>query len=140
MAGKGKKGKGAGKRPFFSKYKAKKTLCLHEHTHDSKKEAERCDKLHEMQERKEISELEIQREFELIPAQRETVHRVGKKGQPLKDKVVLLERPCVYKSDFCYKDADGNFVVEDCKGRRTKEYIIKRKLMLYIHHIKIVET
>lgn len=136
MAG---KRKGAGK-AFFAKYKAKKTPCSHGHTHDSKKEALRCDELHEMQARKEISELETQKEFELIPAQKEVVHRVGKKEQPLKDKVVLLERPCVYKSDFCYKDADGNFIVEDCKGMRTKEYIIKRKLMLYIHQIKIRET
>ena len=133
------KGKGAG-RKFFAKYKAKKTPCSHGHIHDSKKEAERCDKLYEMQAREEISDLECQREFELNPAQKEIVKRVGKKGQPLKDKVVLLERACVYKCDFCYKDADGNFIVEDCKGMRTKEYIIKRKLMLYIHHIKVKET
>lgn len=38
--------------------------------------------------------------------------------------------------------ADGTWkqVVEDTKGAKTKEYIIKRKLMLYIHGISVKET
>lgn len=31
-------------------------------------------------------------------------------------------------------------VVEDCKGMRTKDYIIKRKLMLYKFGVRIKET
>ena len=36
--------------------------------------------------------------------------------------------------------ATGQTVVEDTKGVRTKEYIIKRKLMLFIHGIRIKEV
>ena len=46
-----------------------------------------------------------------------------------------------YIADFVYEDArTGETVVEDVKGIRTKEYIIKRKLMMYVHGIKILET
>lgn len=45
-----------------------------------------------------------------------------------------------YIADFVYTDAaTGKLVVEDAKGMRTRDYIIKRKLMLYIHGIKIRE-
>lgn len=53
---------------------------------------------------------------------------------------VLLERSVKYIADFVYTDkATGQTVVEDTKGVRTKEYIIKRKLMLYLHGIRIKE-
>ncbi|MFX7845371.1 hypothetical protein ABTK14_24240 [Acinetobacter baumannii] len=42
-------------------------------------------------------------------------------------------------ADFVYKDANGNTVVEDTKGVRTKEYILKRKLMLRVYGIRITE-
>ena len=46
-----------------------------------------------------------------------------------------------YVADFTYTDANtGYFVVEDVKGFRTKDYIIKRKLMLWVHHIRIKEV
>lgn len=38
----------------------------------------------------------------------------------------LLERGVYYIADFVYY-RDGEYVVEDTKGVRTKEYIIKRK-------------
>lgn len=44
-----------------------------------------------------------------------------------------------YKADFVYKTKEGNLVVEDTKGVITKEYAIKRKLMLAIYGIKIKE-
>ena len=44
-----------------------------------------------------------------------------------------------YAADFVYTE-DGQTVVEDAKGVRTKEYIIKRKLMLYIHGIQVKEV
>ncbi len=37
------------------------------------------------------------------------------------------------------KDKQGKTVVEDTKGMCTKDYIIKRKLMLYKYGIKIKE-
>ena len=49
-----------------------------------------------------------------------------------------IERQCVYIADFVYTK-DNKLIVEDTKGFRTPEYRIKRKLMLYIHNIRITE-
>lgn len=47
----------------------------------------------------------------------------------------------VYVADFVYTDNNtAEQVVEDAKGERTKEYIIKRKLMLYLKGIRIKEV
>jgi hypothetical protein len=51
-----------------------------------------------------------------------------------------IEKSCVYYADFVYKDADGNVVVEDAKGMKTEAYKIKRKLMLWVHGIKVIEV
>lgn len=51
----------------------------------------------------------------------------------------LIERGVYYIADFVYY-RDGEYIVEDTKGVRTKDYIIKRKLMLYVHGIKIKEV
>lgn len=54
------------------------------------------------------------------------------------------ERAVKYIADFVYDEqqADGSYkhIVEDCKGKKTKDYIIKRKLMLFVHGISIKET
>ena len=50
------------------------------------------------------------------------------------------ERPVDYIADFVYRDKDGNEVVEDVKGVRTRVYVIKRKLMLWRHGIRIREV
>lgn len=89
-----------------------------------------------------ISDLRRQVVYELIPAQREKSTRVykkgKKKGQPVEGKII--EKAVTYVADFVYIDnATGKEVVEDAKGMRTREYILKRKLMLYIHGIKIRE-
>ena len=123
-----------------SKYHAKKTPCSHGHIHDSVKEAERCDELHLLLKIGEITDLEMQKDYELIPAQYRLEERYSKTGKRLKDKRILLERACVYKADFVYKNKDGTLIVEDSKGVRTKEYIIKRKLMLFVHGIQLTET
>lgn len=47
---------------------------------------------------------------------------------------------CSYESDFEYDDKDGNHVVEDYKGFRTKEFKIKSKLMLALKGVTILET
>ena len=53
----------------------------------------------------------------------------------------LLERACSYIADFVYTDCKtGQTIVEDTKGMRTREYVIKRKLMLYMHGIRIKEV
>ena len=50
------------------------------------------------------------------------------------------ERAANYVADFVYEDANGETVVEDTKGFSTRDYILKRKLMLYVHGIKIREV
>lgn len=58
-------------------------------------------------------------------------------------KSVCIEKNAVYTADFVYDDADGNLVVEDTKSeytRKEKDYVLRRKLMLHVHNIKILET
>lgn len=103
-----------------NKYGAKKSG-----GYDSKKEHSRANELKLMQRAGLISNLREQVKYVLIPAQRDTAGN-------------LLERECAYYADFVYSK-DGKTVVEDTKGVRTKEYKIKRKLMLHVHGISIVE-
>jgi hypothetical protein len=72
-----------------------------------------------------ISDLRLQVPYELIPAQR------------IDGKVV--ERAVNYIADFVYME-NGVTIVEDAKGCRTKEYILKRKMMLWRHGIRIREV
>ena len=110
-------------------------------TFDSIKEASRYAELKLLQRAGEIDKLELQKEFELIPAQYEQLSReeyLKHKGKKTKGK--LIERAVKYKADFYYYDNRlKSFVCEDTKGFRTKEYIIKRKLMLYVYGIRIKE-
>ena len=108
-------------------------------TFDSKKEYARFWDLSMLQRAGEISNLRRQVAFELIPAQYEEYERFSQKtGKRLKDGRRMLERECTYIADFVYMQ-NGAQVVEDTKGMRTKDYIIKRKLMLYLLGIKIHE-
>lgn len=103
---------------------------------DSKKEAKRWSELLLLEKAGAIRNLRRQVKFVLIPAQKEP-DTTGKRGGTIKGK--LLERECTYIADFVYQE-DGKTVVEDTKGFRTSEYRIKKKLMLFIHGIKIKET
>lgn len=108
---------------------------------DSKREAKRYSELLLLEKAGAITELQRQVKYVLIPAQYETYERYGKKGQQLKDGTRCIEKECSYKADFVYRDADtGKTIVEDTKGFKTKDYIIKRKLMFYVHGIKIQEV
>lgn len=117
------------------KYKNRKTV-IDGIPFDSRKEANRYVELYLMQKAGEISDLQMQVKYVLVPAQRES-DVVGKRGGIKKGKVI--EKECVYIADFVYKDVDGNTIVEDTKGFRTKDYVIKRKLMLWVHGIRIRE-
>lgn len=110
---------------------------------DSKHEMQRYKELLLLLRAGEISDLELQKHFELIPAQYERPTERYKsgpnKGQFKKGK--LIERPVEYIADFYYYDHQkGCVIVEDTKGMKTKEYIIKRKLMLYTYGLRILET
>ena len=121
-----------------NKYKAIKTT-VNGIEFDSRKEARRYQDLLLLQRAGVIKKLEMQVKFVLIPTQYETTIRYGKKGQRLKDKQKLLEKECSYIADFVYEE-NGKKVVEDTKGVKTKDYIIKRKLMLHVHGIRIREV
>jgi hypothetical protein len=104
------------------------------------KEAHRWEQLLLLQKAGKIVELQRQVAYELLPAQYETYERYSKKGDRLKDGQRLLERKVEYIADFVYHDAEtGELIVEDTKGVRTKDYILKRKLLLLVHGIKIRE-
>ena len=119
----------------MSKYHAKKTV-VDGIVFDSLKEARRYGVLKALEKAGEISGLQRQVEFLLIPEQREP-DNIGKRGGINKGK--LIERKITYIADFTYM-RDGVLVVEDVKGMRTPEYILKRKLMLHIHGIRITEV
>lgn len=112
-------------------------ITIGDETYDSMLEYHRYLELLALEMAGEIKDLRRQVKYILIPAQREP-DTVGKRGGIKKGK--LLEREVAYFADFVYMDVKtGELVVEDTKGIRTTEYIIKRKLMLYVHHIKIQE-
>ena len=110
---------------------------------DSKKEAERLGQLVLMEKAGYISDLRFQVRYQLLAPQYEEVERFGKNGQPLKPSMKLVERGVDYIADFVYQK-NGETVVEDVKGyKRSRAYdvfVIKRKLMLMIHGIKVQEV
>ena len=120
---------------YPNKYRAKKVEIDGE-KFDSQKEARRWTQLKLLERAGEISYLKRQVKFVLIPAQREP-DRVGKRGGRIKGK--LLEREVAYIADFVYIE-NGEMIVEDTKGFRTKEYVIKRKLLLWVHGLRIKEV
>ena len=106
----------------YSKYKNKKTV-VDGITFDSKKEARRYIQLKKMSEAGEISDLQLQVKFDLLP----TMKICGK-----------TQRKVGYIADFTYLK-DGQLVVEDTKGMRTDVYKLKRRLMKFIHDIEVIE-
>lgn len=109
-------------------------------TFDSKKEYLRWCELCLLEKAGHITDLRRQVKYELIPAQYEEYERYSEKtGKHLKNGLRCVEKECSYIADFVYKQ-DGKTVVEDTKGVRTEAYIIKRKMMLYFHGIRILEV
>ncbi len=117
-------------------------------TFGSKKEAIRWAELKLLERSGHISDLQRQVPFELIPAHFEEVptgefyKRGSKKGQP-KTKKVCIENAVKYVADFVYMQ-NGKKVVEDTKGCRVgityNYFVLKRKLMLWVHGIRIREV
>ena len=106
--------------------------------HDSQREAIRWTQLKLLERGGTIKDLQRQVTFVLIPTQREP-DVIGKRGGIKKGKVI--EHQVCYIADFVYTDTKtGKTVVEDTKGFKTKDYIIKRKLMLYVHGIQVKEV
>ena len=91
----------------------------------SKKEARRAGQLQILEKVGQISNLELQVKYELLPKQMAD----GK----------VAERALHYIADFRYTEG-GRLIVEDVKGMKTPAYVIKRKLMLFVHNIRVLET
>ena len=104
----------------MSKYFNRKLKTPDGQVFDSVKEFHRWGCLRLLERAGRITDLKRQVKYELIPKQ---------DG----------ERACTYIADFTYYE-DGKLVVEDCKGFKTDAYKIKKKLMLWVHGIRIKET
>ena len=100
-----------------NKYGARKVKAPDGQVYDSVKEYHRYGCLRLLERAGKISDLKRQVKFELIPKQ---------EG----------ERACYYIADFTYYE-DGKLVAEDCKGYATDLFKLKKKLMLWVHGIRI---
>ncbi len=122
-----------------SKYHAKK-VTVNGITYDSKKEARRHAQLLDMERKGEITDLQRQVKFVLIPAQREP-DTIGPRGGVKKGK--LIEKEVSYIADFTFFQ-NGEYIVEDVKGYKGggayAVFSLKRKLMLWVHGIRIKEV
>lgn len=78
-------------------------------TFDSAAEARRYAELILLERAGHISALEVQPRYELVPKTRD-------------------ERAVYYRADFRYIEG-GAVIVEDVKGAKTRDYILKRKLL-----------
>lgn len=111
-----------------NKYGARKLTAPDGQVFDSVKEYHQWGCLKLLERAGKISDLKRQVKYVLIPAQRDKNGRV-------------VERETSYIADFEYFDLErGVKVVEDCKGFKTEVYRIKKKLMLWVHGIRIKET
>ena len=107
-----------------SKYGAVKTQ-VSGITFDSKREAARYIELLALLQAGDICDLRLQPSFEICPA----IVLDGKK-----------QRALVYRADFAYEDHLGNQVYEDVKGHRTREYVLKRRLVKHLYGIEVREV
>jgi hypothetical protein len=107
------------------KFKNKKTE-IDGHKFDSKAESRRYLELKTLAQTHKIQDLRLQVPFELIPSQ----YQDGK----------CVERSCKFVADFAYQE-NGILVVEDVKSPATitPAFVIKRKLMLHVHGIRVRE-
>lgn len=124
-----------------SKYHAHKVI-VNGQVFDSLKEMRRYNELRLLEKAGQVRELERQKKYLIIPECRES-SSAGPRGGIRIGRVI--ERAAYYVADFVYQELDPethewNEIVEDVKGMRTDAYILKRKLMLYMHGIRIRET
>lgn len=107
--------------PGKNKYHARRTRGMwfgQEVTFDSKKEAARAAELQLLQKAGKITGLRRQVKYSLVV------------------RGVLI---ATYVDDFEYGTFEG-LIVEDCKGFRTREYLLKKRLMKALWNIEIQEV
>lgn len=111
-----------------SKYNSKKYVDNDGIKWDSKKEYNYYQQLLQLEKENKIKDIERQVEYILIPKQ-------------VDENSKFLYHPIKYKLDFKYFNIEeGKYHYVDVKGFRTVEYKLKKKLMYYIHRIKIEEV
>ncbi len=108
----------------MSKYHAKKES-RGAITFDSMKEARRFDELMLLLRAGEIKDLKLQVNFTLM------------EGFTTIDGIKI--KPITYRADFTYTEGDRR-IVEDVKGVKTREYELKRKLMLDKYGVTVREV
>lgn len=125
----------------MSKYHSRK-VTVDGITFDSVKEANRYKELKLLERAGQVHDLRLQVKFKLIPSQRELSLETTATGKPKKGK--LLEKEASYIADFVYKNKYGIQVVEDVKGYKKgpayELFVLKRKLMLWNHGIRVKEV
>lgn len=128
-----KQAKAAMNKPTGKYHSRKCTVTLPENgksiTFDSEKEARRFGELRMRLHYNDIRDLRLQVNFTL------------QEGFTTADGERV--RPIVYRADFAYRERTGDGwcpVVEDVKGVRTKEYNMKRKMMMEKFGVKIREV
>jgi hypothetical protein len=99
----------------FGKYRAVKSQCSAGHTHDSKREAIRCNELHALEAAGEITDLTIHPQYWFVINGRQLKHPNG--------------RRVGYKSDFEYLE-NGYWVTEDVKGVVVRDWPLRRAVFM----------
>ena len=99
----------------FGKYRAIKAQCNAGHTHDSKREAVRCNELHILQAAGKITDLTIHPQYWFVINGRQLKHPNG--------------RRVGYKSDFEYIE-NGMLVTEDVKGVVVRDWPLRRAVFV----------
>jgi hypothetical protein len=99
----------------FGKYRAVKSQCRAGHTHDSKREAIRCNELHDLQAAGAISDLIIHPQYWFVINGRQIKHGNG--------------RRVGYRSDFEYVE-NGIQITEDVKGVVVRDWPLRRAIFI----------
>lgn len=96
-----------------NKYGAKKTVCSHGHKHDSKREAQQCDILHNRLYAGEIRDLVQQPQFWFVIDGKQLKHKNG--------------RRVGYQGDFAFVEGERQVVV-DAKGFAARDWPLRRAI------------
>lgn len=121
---------------YGSKYGNQK-ITIDNITFDSTGEGLRYKELKRLEKTGQITDLQLQKKFIIVPEIREP-DTVGPRGGVKKGE--LIQSAAYYIADFVYYDKNGELIVEDFKGFKTDLYKLKKKLMKYIYDIDIKET
>lgn len=102
----------------MSKYGATKTVCVHGHTHASKREAKRCVELHLLLRAGQITGLVVEPTFNFEVNGAPLLMSNGHKAQ--------------YRPDFTYIEK-GRVVAEDVKGFVVRDFPLRAALFQHLH-------